>query len=300
MDNEKPDLEEVYEQVSEIHFVFEFYLEDGALDGFSTVYEAKQEISKQMKNLFFHLNPFDSPEMETSVNFYDIEVCENEKTHEVDETGNACEPSALQNGGLLLGQWIGRKTKKTVARVHNTFKGWGNYGGPWGETVQWTSKKTQKLEKNLVKIAVNLSTPEAESCTESVGEGDDLLSKMILKEPFLGAVLPIFSDSFSFQLHKWMAHLSPRLRKIPFTMLAIPGTHNSATHTMHRDQSLSYDSPLYADNEANPYLSFMTPETLESWGKCVKHDINQQLEIGIRYFDFRLKLLFIFTFYILF
>ena len=83
-------------------------------------------------------------------------------------------------------------------------------------------------------------------------------------------------------------------------MLAIPGTHNSATHTMHRDQSLSYDSPLYADNEANPYLSFMTPETLESWGKCVKHDINQQLEIGIRYFDFRLKLLFIFTFYILF
>ena len=87
MDNEKPDLEEVYEQVSEIHFVFEFYLEDGALDGFSTVYEAKQEISKQMKNPFFHLNPFDSPEMKTSVNFKEIEVCENEKTHEIDETG---------------------------------------------------------------------------------------------------------------------------------------------------------------------------------------------------------------------
>ena len=81
-----------------------------------------------------------------------------------------------------------------------------------------------------------------------------------------------------------MADLSVKMRKVPFTMLAIPGTHNSATHTMQSDQPMSYDSPLYAD------LSSMTPETLASWGRRVKHDINQQLEMGIRYFDFRFRI----------
>ena len=73
-------------------------------------------------------------------------------------------------------------------------------------------------------------------------------------------------------------------------MLAIPGTHNSATHTMQKDQMESYDSPAYEGGAVRPYLSFMTPEALASWGRCVKHDINQQLEMGIRYFDFRFKI----------
>ena len=31
----------------------------------------------------------------------------------------------------------------------------------------------------------------------------------------------------------------------------------------------------------------MTSETLASWGRCVGYNINEQLEMGIRYFDFR-------------
>ena len=173
---------------------------------------------------------------------------------------------------------------KTHVVVVNEFRGMGE------EFVQWSSRKTKKLEKNLVQATANLLTPESESCA-TVGEvGTNILSKMTPTQPFPSIASPLVKLEPSFKLHRWMADLSPKMRKVPFTMLAIPGTHNSATHTMQSDQLMSYDSPLYAD------LSFMTPETLASWGRCVKHDINQQLEMGIRYFDFRFKT----TIYLLF
>ena len=290
----------MYEQVSEIQFALEFYLEDGALDGFSTE-EAQWEIGYHMGYPFGHLNPFRNPNTgSVTVKIYKMEVCEN-----------------------------GRQTEKTVARVNDTFINSATFYGNWVETVHWTSKKTQKLEKNLVEAAVNLLKPRTESlyktlfCSEWNGFSDEILSKMTLRNPLPGTfVTPVFADrSSSFELHRWMAHLSTKMRKVPFTMLAIPGSHNSATHTMREDEALPYGSPLSVDyvwygdfanyddftnyvndltNHVDDLKSFVTSETLASWGRSVKYNISEQLEMGIRYFDFRLKFLFLFSFCILF
>ena len=172
---------------------------------------------------------------------------------------------------------------KTLVVVVNEFRGIGE------EFVQWSTRQTQKLEKNVVQATDNLLTMRAESCT-AVGEvALNILSQMTPKQPYPNIVSPSVKLEPKYELHKWMADLSPKMRKVPFTMLAIPGTHNSATHTMRKDKLISYDSPLIEDT-VMPYASFMTLETLASWSRCVKHDINQQLEMGIRYFDFRLKI----------
>ena len=235
MDDEKPDVEELFEQVSVINSATEFYLEDSALDGLSSE-EAENEIAEYMNNQFQRLNPFDNPKTTTTVEFSKVEKCENEKTREVDETGYACKPNESSSG---------RKVQKTVAKVFNEFQGVDE------ETVAWTARRTLKLEKNLMEEAVNLLPPVAESCTGAVGEvRSNILSKMKLKEP-LSRLTPFSYISItklfqsilmelpegvyperSFKLHRWMAHLSPKMRKVPFTMLAIPGIHNSATHTM--------------------------------------------------------------------
>ena len=286
MDDEKPDVEEVFEQVNRIQAITEFYLEDGALNGLSDS-DAKEKIAELTKPQFEPLNPFDSPDTTILVNLYKMNVCMIEKTNEVDETGNACES----------GQLLGKKVEKQVVEIRNEFVGVPTIPKI---TVPWSERRTQKLKKNLVEVAVNLLTLVTESCTEAVGEvGKKILSKMTLREPEqndnvalsrVGAMLVGDDGSeyreHSFKLNEWMAHLSPKLRKVPFTMVAIPGTHNSGTHK----NNLNYIAP----NEVKPYFLSLTPEGRESWGKCVKHDINQQLEMGIRYFDFRLKKLFLF------
>ena len=54
---------------------------------------------------------------------------------------------------------------------------------------------------------------------------------------------------------------------------------------------MSYDSPLHVENKLYRHIAKEAlPGVIAAWGKCVKHNIRQQLEIGIRYFDFRFAL----------
>ena len=282
MDAEKPDKEESFDKILGISPVMQFYLEDDAMDGLSTEI-AKKELEEHMKNHFEYLNPYENPETNPRVEFQKTMVCENEETLELDETATGQDDGSCNGSG----QWVGRMVTKSVVKVYYHFGGSKSYGDT--EFVPWSWKSTEKFKKKLFEAGVSLLTSGAESCTGPAGEvATKVLSKMTMREPFPTAVVVhSANEGETYKLHKWMGYLSPKMQKVPFTMLAIPGSHNSATHTMQRDQTLPYDSPN---------LSFMTPETLESWGRCVKHDINQQLEMGIRYFDFRLKIPFIFSF----
>ena len=103
-------------------------------------------------------------------------------------------------------------------------------------------------------------------------------------------------DNNSFKLHKWMDSLPKHMRELPLTMLSIPGTHDSASHTMRIDMPISPDNPLYSAfgglvrrwiNKNTLTSKAKEKKLISAWGKCMKHDIRQQLEIGIRYFDFR-------------
>ena len=273
--------------VPEIEIVMEFYLEDGVMDGLSTGDE--RQIAEHMKNSFDQFNPFENPETVTTVEFQKATVCENEKTHELDETDEACYPkeSSSRRKRRESEQW--RKVEKSTVVVVTNFEGTNE------EFVQWSSRQTQQLETKLLQATANSLTPEAQPCLGELERSfvTRVLSKMTIREPFPRAISPLFEASgSSFELHNWMAYLSPKMRKVPFTMLAIPGSHNSATHTMQKDKEVPdgiipypYDSPLYTNPD--DFKSFVTSETLASWGRCVDYNINEQLEMGIRYFDFR-------------
>ena len=211
------------------------------------------EIRVHLKNQFKHLNPFENPDTSTA---YRIDF---------------------------------NSQPKPKLELYLYFRGKPKVGE--NSIVLWSPRQEQKLKKNLVQVTTNFKTLEAESCTIADGAVGWLLSKLDFPNNFPKKIVPLkVSGSSVIFPHKWMAHLSPKMRGVPFTMLAIPGTHNSATHTMQKDHFHAFDSPAYTDGSVRPYLSFLTPETLASWGRCVKHDINQQLEMGIRYFDFRLKI----------
>ena len=67
------------------------------------------------------------------------------------------------------------------------------------------------------------------------------------------------------------------MKKVPFTMIAIPGTHDSATHKMRIDQPMSYDSFAYdlTKNSVLKVLSIGANPLLAGWGRCVKHNIEE-------------------------
>ena len=253
MDDEKSDIKEYLTKTTHIEVEMEFYLEEDSPDGRDT-----SNLFDLLKNQVKHLHPFENSKSSYSLSW-------------------------PQKGKKVLTFGFGFQGHYSVGK----------------EFVLWSSRQEEKFKKNLVQATANFKTPEAKSCTGADGEvaTSSELSKLTPKQPFpsMVSLKRVMSSSVSYLPsvifpHKWMDALDSKMRKVPFTMLAIPGTHNSATHTMQKDHFQAYDSPAYTDCPVRPYLSFMTPEALASWGRCVKHNIIQQLEMGMRYFDFRLKI----------
>jgi len=102
--------------------------------------------------------------------------------------------------------------------------------------------------------------------------------------------------SNKFQLRSWMGSLPDKVRELPLSMIAIPGTHDSATYHLDTTDVFSPDFvvnqklPPYAKVfDLNKMVSALGPLKLlvHDWGKCLKQNTYQQLMLGIRYFDFR-------------
>ena len=73
-EDEKPNLEEEIEQISEISFETQFTLEPAALNGM-TFEDAELEIAKEMKARYASLNPFEDGEVIINVDIQMTEVC---------------------------------------------------------------------------------------------------------------------------------------------------------------------------------------------------------------------------------
>ncbi|XP_053610444.1 PI-PLC X domain-containing protein 3 isoform X2 [Plodia interpunctella] len=84
-------------------------------------------------------------------------------------------------------------------------------------------------------------------------------------------------------LEYWMRDLPPQLKEVPLIYLAIPGIHDSMTY------GITHDSGLAPD--AEPILYRLYPlfrGTILRWTKTQALNVQQQLQIGIRYLDLRL------------
>ncbi|KAM3965721.1 PI-PLC X domain-containing protein 3 [Aphomia sociella] len=86
-----------------------------------------------------------------------------------------------------------------------------------------------------------------------------------------------------FDLENWMRDLPAQLKDVPLIYLAIPGSHDSMTYGITRSSTLAPD--------AEPILHRLYPlfrGTILRWTITQAIDTQQQLLIGIRYFDLRL------------
>ena len=308
MENEKPDLEEKFEPVSDLGFSLEFNLQSNALNDL-TDEEANAQIAEGLKSKFETFNPFEEPETTITVEINELEVCKNSKTGEIDGTGELCETSSRRKRRSKVGKFFKdniidpvvekgenfyKKTKEPVVTVLMEFQSLGE------EAYQWSEKRAKKFAKSIKDTAKKVAEKVKDvgrnvinNILQNFCEKNDLLapllSQLIYKEPKDGLVkisVTQTPNKKTFQLHNWMFYLDEHMKEIPLTMLAIPGTHDSATHVMDT-KHMSYDSPIFTDKSILKHAAGNFNGLIAAWGKCVKHNIKEQLQIGIRYFDFR-------------
>merc|ERR1719436_1879092 len=99
-----------------------------------------------------------------------------------------------------------------------------------------------------------------------------------------------------FQLKNWMGSLPAKVRDLPLSMIAIPGTHDSATYQLQTTMVIAPDFDIIKKANKQPYKTMASaaisaiapvPQVIKAWGKCLKQNTYDQLMLGIRYFDFR-------------
>ena len=134
------------------------------------------------------------------------------------------------------------------------------------------------------------------------------------------------------KLYNWMGTLPEKLKNLPLTLLAIPGTHQSATYAFEdnvvskgkypswllggENSGANFDkSPEFLSQTYNSFgtkyrevLEFYAKEEhlgrynnnwslkaepdneieyFKQWNQCLRQNTTQQLQLGIRYFDYR-------------
>lgn len=93
-----------------------------------------------------------------------------------------------------------------------------------------------------------------------------------------------FEEKYS----NWMGGLSPHLHNIPLCKLAIPGSHESGSYALKKDWGVSPDADTGVKNLSSiPIIGAMAKDIIHRWGKCQNMTVLEQLNSGVRYFDFR-------------
>lgn len=88
----------------------------------------------------------------------------------------------------------------------------------------------------------------------------------------------------SYNQATWMTDLWLIIYKIPLRKLVIPGTHDSGT------APISEENAVVANDKGIPhFLSKIAPRMLVAWSKTQNLTVEEQLKIGVRFFDFRVS-----------
>ena len=268
-ENEKIDKDELFEQAEEINFELEILLDAGSTDN-QTDEQAAIQLQNELFKIYDEVNPFEDGETTVDVKIDEIEVCElvEENLNSIDSNINeeqACNVDDTTSTRKKRGtSKRGRRRRRKNAKVEASFK------SPSSSPISVSSKVLRNLEGKV--SAITKSSKNKNS---------------VAKIAKLGAKI---AESMSFKLENWMETMPDHMKEIPATLLAIPGTHNSHTHSMQTSMDMSQDAPLYGEYGNKLVKRYKnTKFVIEAWGRCIKkeHGIYKQLEMGLRYFDFR-------------
>ncbi|KAF7995741.1 hypothetical protein HCN44_006848 [Aphidius gifuensis] len=84
-----------------------------------------------------------------------------------------------------------------------------------------------------------------------------------------------------------MTNLPPCLKSLPIINLAIPGSHNTMTYTIERNNDVGPDESKYL-RLLGKYFGILLKPLIFNWSVTQYDTITEQLNGGIRYLDFRL------------
>lgn len=96
-----------------------------------------------------------------------------------------------------------------------------------------------------------------------------------------------YNEKSELDLSDWMDKLSEDKKNEPLSKISIPGTHDSFTYSLNRNSPVGPDEPRWV-RRISQVFGCLSKWIIYRWAKCQKSDCLQQLQMGIRYFDFRL------------
>ena len=234
-EDEKPDENEEFAQYTEISFDLEFTLDHG-----STLKFVANQISGDLKSVYHKINPFDQAVTTVDVSIEDVERCMSSEDLSLQPEdvfhGEDCDPEA--------DKWRKRKSTDNFKKVTMKKLTAGiTFTGEEADSVTISSAGMIKLSysihdaiKKFGKIEYLSDEQLCDHIATYTGVARSYLSKAISNSAEFMKLKPIKTKkpegNTNFYLHSWMGSLKDNVKDLPLSMLAIPGSHNSASYNL--------------------------------------------------------------------
>ena len=239
-EDEKPDENEEFEQYSEISFELELTLDYGSTDG-KSLSDVGSQISEDLKSVYQNINPFDQAVTTVDVSIEEVERCMSSEDlglqpEDVFDSED-CDPDADKR----------RKRKSTdnfKQVTMNKLTADITFTGEAADSVTISSAGMITLTMYNIPAAIkkfgqieHLSDEQlCDNVATYTGVSRSFLSKAISNSAELMKLKQIKTKkpegNTKFYLQSWMGSLKDNVKDLPLSMLAIPGSHNSASYDL--------------------------------------------------------------------
>ena len=207
-------------------------------------------------------------------------------------------------------------TKDTTVYASVSF-----YSTVKNQVIPWTLENAEKFYRQAEEIAVKMihtvvkfandvisyiigNICKAGKIGRIVGEGLNNLRNNANAKLAVKGVTKVKPDmlnhhrDFVFGLRNWMDSLPDKIKKLPLTQIAIPGSHRSSTYRLLPFTPFPFapDSLLFQQLEDHKMAHALASAVghkygfmnfTMAWSQTINITTFQQLELGLRYFDYR-------------
>ena len=355
-EDEKPDENEEFEQYSEISFELELTLDYGSTDG-KSLSDVASQISEDLKSVYQNINPFDQAVTTVGVSIEEVERCMSTEDLGLQPEdlfdSEDCDPEADKRRKRKSADSFKQVTmNKMTAAVTFTGEAAGSVPVSSRGMITFRNKIIDALWKLLESPQLDASHIELLSDEQLC---DYAAAYLGVTRSYLSKAISINADYFEtsssaefmalkpietkksegntkFYLHSWMGSLRDNVKDLPLSMIAIPGSHNSASYDLEfkftwkptsRPTVYYYDTfyweskqddfdkrdayfyevkKFYGINrhlrhkltshvDFNPFNYGLNPvnefDFFKAWNTCLRSNTEDQLKLGIRYFDYK-------------
>ena len=242
-EDEKPDENEEFEQYSEISFNMELTLDYGSTDG-TSLSDVASQISEDLKSVYEDVNPFDQAVTTVDVSIEQVERCMSTKDlglQPEDVFGSEdCEPETEKRRKRKSAE--ARHIKALMSAVSVNVRFTGEYDDSVPLSSAGKDILASKIRSGLSKLGSDIEHFSGDQLCDyaatSLGRSRKWLTRALnrFESEELMKIWPIQTKkpegNKKFYLHSWMGSLKDNVKDLPLSMLAIPGSHNSASYDL--------------------------------------------------------------------